>query len=249
MADPPSVPQKPSVTAFDVVVNPTSAVSTSPQAGNFTGTPGTGGTITVGVYHGLIVPEPHRVFKWDVFLPEIGGVTRPIVQAVNPIFDNTKPDPHPIGGRHMNIADWFDTTDNELTLVMYNDAYTSRTGSFVACTPLEYILAWKKLIRPYGELSGIDDGTYNYPITYWKDIYVYFQDMQNNIVYTLWYKQCFPTTTAPVHLDYENPGRSTISQAFSVNRVVLTRGPSFNTTGSSVLPGPNFLQQVPELSI
>jgi hypothetical protein len=245
------VPILPSVTATDVTLPVSSPILLSPQAGNFTGTLGTNGQITIGTYHAEAIPEPHRIFKFDVILPPIAstqGVTvkRPIVQAVTLSFDNTQAEPHPIGGRHMFVADFFDTS--ELLMELYNDAYTDDSGNIVACTPLEYVQAWKRLIRPYTPSTGIDDGTYMYPINYWQSIYVYIQDMQSNMVYTFWYKYCFPTTTGTLHLDYESPGRSRISQAFSVGRLSLTEGrvgPNLVTSPS----GSTSLGSVQQLSL
>jgi hypothetical protein len=243
----------PGVASLDIQTPVTSPRTSPAQANNFSGTIGTGGQITIGTYHAQWIPDPHRAFKFDVILPPIGGVSRPIVQSVIPTFDNTQQEPHPIGGRHLFIADYFDTS--EITMVMYNDAISdSETGSQIVCTPLEYILAWKKLMRPYDNNTGYDDGTYTYPNTYWKDIYVYFQDMQNNRLYTLQYHNCFPTTTAPMHLDYENPGRSTVTQAFSVSRIKMIKSGSILAPGADQLvPGVSTLSSpvssVQQLSI
>jgi hypothetical protein len=238
------VPILPSVTATDVVIPVATPVIISPQANNFTGTIGTNGQITIGTYHALEIPEPHRIFKFDVLLPPLpGNPLRPIVESVVCSFDNTIAEPHPIGGRHMFIADFFDTS--ELNMIMYNDAYSDDSGNLISCTPLEYILAWKKLIRPFSQSTGSDDGTYLYPINYWYDIYVYIQDMQNHIVHTLWYKYCFPTTTATLHLDYESPGRSKIAQSFSVGRLALVPGqgnPDLTNDQGLPTPGPSVQQ-------
>ena len=214
----------PNIAGSDLIVpNPTP----TPQprfANSFTGTPGTDGIITNYTFNGAPVPEPHRVWKFTVQLPKWPtldtNTVMPIVQSIEPGFDNTSPDNHPIGGRHHFIADFFDAT--ELRLLFYGDEMMS---------PIEYILAWKKLIRNYNNDTGLDDGTYNYPEGpngYLQKIVVKLQSYGNQNVYEIDYLDCFPTVMAPLRLDYEPSGRTAIAQSFAVNRVVTKK----LTTGS-----------------
>jgi hypothetical protein len=185
------------------------------NSNSITGTPGTGGTISIGTYHGYPIPEPHRVWKFDVFLPNLVPKDRmPIVQSIEPSFDNTSVDQHPIGGRHHFAANFFDAT--ELQLLFYDDENQN---------PIEFIYAWKKLIRNYND-AGIDDGTYRYPGGsggYFRDIDVYLMNMKNKATYNISYRDCFPTQMAPLRLDYEPSARTVIAQHFAVNRITTLK--------------------------
>jgi hypothetical protein len=139
-------------------------------------------------------------------------VASPIVQAIEPGFDNTSSEHFPIGGRHHFTANFFDAS--ELSLMFYDD---------INHTPIEYIYAWKKLIRNYNDNTGIDDGTYSYPTKYFRDISVFLTDMQNNNRYNLIYKDCFPTAMHPIRLDYGPSERTVIAQSFAVNRIVTKK--------------------------
>jgi hypothetical protein len=202
----------PNVAASDVIVATPTPTPSPTFANNFSGTPGTDGIITNYTFNGEPVPEPHRVWKFNVQLPKFGAVRVPIVQSIEPGFDNTAPDNHPIGGRHHFQADFFDAT--ELRMLFYGDE---------AMTPIDYILAWKKKIRNYNINTGLDDGTYNYPEGtdgYLQDITVILQSYGNETTYRIVYQKCFPTVMAPLRLDYEPSGRTAIAQSFAVNRVV-----------------------------
>jgi hypothetical protein len=222
----------PNIAASDVIV-PTPTPTPPPRfANNFSGTPGTDGIITNYTFNGAPVPEPHRIWKFKVQLPKWptldSSVVMPIVQSIEPGFDNTSPVVHPIGGRHHFQADFFDAT--ELRLLFYGDEGMS---------PIEYILAWKKLIRNYNSDTGLDDGTYNYPEGqngYLQKIVVTLQSYGNQDIYQITYKDCFPTTMAPLRLDYEPSGRTAIAQSFAVNRIVTQK-----LTGTST-SNPNFLK-------
>jgi hypothetical protein len=176
---------------------------------SLTGTPGTGGVKTIGTFNDAPVPDPHQVWKFTVNLPSMSGVAKPIVQSLEPGFDNTSPENFPIGGRHHFTANFFDAS--ELHLVFYDD---------INHTPIDYIYAWKKLMRNYDNNTGIDDGTYSYSINYYKDISVFLTDMQNNNRYQLIYKDCFPTAMHPIRLDYGPSERTVIAQSFAVNRII-----------------------------
>jgi hypothetical protein len=194
-------------------------------AESVTGTPGTGGLKTIGTWGGVPVPDPHQVWKFTVYLPPM-GVATPIVQSLEPGFDNTSPENFPIGGRHHFTANFFDAS--ELSLVFYDD---------INHTPIEYIYAWKKLIRTYNS-DGIDDGTYNYPDHYFRDISVFLTDMQNNNRYNLIYKDCFPTAMHPIRLDYGPSERTVIAQSFAVNRVITKKSgaPASTANPSRITP-------------
>jgi hypothetical protein len=211
----------PGIGGTDVDVS-TPVPQTTPTS--ITGTPGTGGKITFGTYHGLPVPEPHRVWRFDIALPAIQGVAKPIVQSLEPGFDNISSEHHPIGGRHHFEAGFFDAS--ELRLLFYGDENQ---------TPLEYILAWKKLIRNYNADTGLDDGTYKYSDGhdgYFKDIVVTLQNMKNEDKYKITYKKCFPTVTAPLRLDYEPSARTVVAQSFAVNRIITVKVGSQSTTAN-----------------
>ena len=199
---------------------------------SITGTPGTGGQKAYGTYHGDPVPQPHLVWRFDVFLPNISATDnngntitskRPIVQSIEPGFDNTGPEGHSIGGRHHFGATFFDAT--ELRMLFYDDEDH---------TPLQYILAWKRLMRNFND-DGTDDGTYKYPEGengYFQDIDVYLLDLKNTRRYNIRYKKCFPTVTAPLRLDYEPSGRTVIAQSFAVNRIVQIKMGGGGTTAN-----------------
>jgi hypothetical protein len=206
---------------------------TPPTASSITGTPGTGGSITFGTYHGQPIPEPHRVYKFDVRLPTVDNYFEalPIVQSISPGFDNTGFDQHPIGGRHHFTAHFFQVTN--LQLLFYDDEVH---------TPIEYIYAWKKMIRNYDQNTGMDDGTYKYPEGtngYLRDINVFLLNMQNEKKYNIIYSKCFPTEMAPLRLDYEPSARTVISQTFAVNRIITKKvvgSQSSTATPSAITP-------------
>jgi hypothetical protein len=162
-------------------------------------------------------------------LPKLTGISddkMPIVQQIEAGFDNVvSPESHPIGGRHHFSAGFFDAT--ALQLLFYDDEYQN---------PIEYIYAWKKLMRNYNN-QGIDDGTYKYPGGpggYLRDINVWLQNMKNEDTYRIVYKGCFPVQMAPLRLDYEPSARSVISQTFAVNRIItLEQGRVTSTANPS----------------
>jgi hypothetical protein len=229
------------ITGTDVDVSTPVPAST---ANSITGTPGTGGRITYGTYKGKPVPDPHQVWKFDVDLPPIPGIqTNPIVQQIEPGFDHTAPEQHPIGGRHFFIADFFDAT--ELRLIFYDD---------MNHTPIEYIYAWKKLMRNYNSDTDIDDGTYKYPLGtngYFQDIRVHLLDMQNKERYLLTYKWCFPTQMQPLRLDYEPSQRTVIAQSFAVNRIITKKISNQSSTAnpSPISPAGAAIRNIPTLQI
>jgi hypothetical protein len=211
------------VVAADVEVS-TPTPLRPPTVESLTGTPGTDGQKVFGTYQGQPIPEPHRIWKFDVILPKLTApgsgvnVATPIVQNLECGFDNTTPEQYPIGGRHHVSANFFDAT--ALNLLFYNDENQ---------TPIEYILAWKKLIRNYDPNTGLDDGTYNYPEGtngYFKPIVVILQNIKSQAVYRITYDKCFPTAMQPMRLDYEPSGRTVIGQTFAVNRIISRKDQS-----------------------
>ena len=211
------------------VSTPTPQRPSPTLAENITGTPGTGGQKTFGTYRGKPIPEPHRVWKFDVTLPNFSGVDTPIVQRIEPGFDNTSPEAYPIGGRHHFSANFFDAT--ELHVLFYGDEKQ---------TPIDYIFAWKKLIRNYNANTGLDDGTYNYPEGvngYFRPIDVLLQNVKSQTVYKITYMNCFPAAMAPLRLDYEPSQRTVIAQTFIVNRVVTQSiGQGGTTANPTIAP-------------
>lgn len=223
-------PRGPGVTGTDT--DASGIPQTPPTAQSVTGTPGTDGLISWGTYHGQPIPEPHRIWKFDVTLPNFTGVRTPIVQSIESGFDNTSPEQYPIGGRHHINANFFDATP--LSLLFYNDENQ---------TPIEYILAWKKLIRNYDPNTGLDDGTYNYPEGtngYFKPIIVLLQNVKSQVVYRITYDKCFPIQMHPMRLDYEPSGRTVIAQTFAVNRIITRKdqssaqGPAIPKVGAAL---------------
>ena len=249
---PPNVAAK--VQGFDSVVPGGRAPSNSPALlNNYTGTPGTGGVITFGTYHGQPIPEPHRMWKWDIKLPDItiqgsaagssaSGASSttfspPIVQSIEVPFDNTAPVPHPIGGRHRYIADVYDTTG--LRLVFFNDDNQ---------TPIQYINAWRFLIRQFDQNTGLDNGLYQYPIIYMKQIQIFLQNQKSNTSITLVYDDCFPNATGSMRLDYASTNnRTEIMQEFVVNRFRFTMGPA--TPLQLTIPDPVIVNRIPQLNL
>lgn len=221
-------PRGPGVTGTDT--DTTGTPRAPPTVESITGTPGTGGLKGIGTYHGYPIPDPHQVWKFDVFLPPLVEPRRmPIVQSIEPGFDNTSPESHGIGGRHQFGAAFFDAT--ELRILFYDDENH---------LPLEYIYAWKKLMRNYND-AGIDDGTYKYPkgnTGYFRDIDVYLYDMKNQPRYNITYKNCFPTVMAPLRLDYEPSHRTVIAQAFAVNRITTLKMGAQSTSANPSPIGP-----------
>ena len=201
------------VVGLDVEVPTRTPQRLIPTVESVTGTPGTGGFKSIGSYHGFPVPDPHQVWRFNVYLPPLVSQQKmPIVQAIDPGFDNTSQEAYPIGGRHHFSANFFDAT--ELHLQFYDDENQS---------PIEYIYAWKKLIRNYNPDTGLDDGTYNYPHGtngYFQDISVYLLDAKNESRYKIIYRDCFPTVMSPIRLDYGPSARTVIAQSFAVNRVL-----------------------------
>jgi len=210
-------------------------------AQNSTGTTGTGGRITIGTYQGRPIPEPHRIYKWEIDLPQMSipatsagtdatTIPDPIVQEVSCTFDNTVPSSHPIGGRHRFLADTFDTT--ALMLTFYNDEDQ---------TPIRYINAWKALIRTLntsGEGEGMDNGLYQYPTTYLKPIYLYLQDLKTQTRMKISFLDCFPSVSAPMKLDYRPTNSITeVHQEFIINRVKMDATPANNLVAYPPMPG------------
>jgi hypothetical protein len=84
------------IAATDIVVSTPTPQKPPPTMESITGTPGTDGSKTFGTYRGQPIPEPHRIWKFDVDLPKIRNpsdpsrdVPTPIVQSIEPGFDNT----------------------------------------------------------------------------------------------------------------------------------------------------------------
>jgi hypothetical protein len=207
-------------------------------AQNFTGTLGTGGVMTFGTYHGSPIPEPHRIYKWDIKLPTLTStpgvvgpsiVNTPIVQSIDLGFDATAPTPHAIGGRPRNIADLYNT--NEMRLVFYNDEDQ---------TPIWYIRSWHSLIRIFnttGEGAGLDNGLYQYPVTYMKNIQIFLQDQKSKTRMTITLIDCFPSQTGIMKLDYKPIDRTEIMQEFIVNRIKVESTPAGNQLAMPPMPG------------
>jgi hypothetical protein len=218
------------VPAVQIVGSDVEIPTPTPQAltaESITGTPGTGGQKTFGTYGGNPIPEPHRVWKFTVTLPPFSGVGIPIVQSIEPGFDNTSPEAYPIGGRHHFAANFFDAT--ELRILFYGDEMQ---------TPIDYIFAWKRLIRNYNTNTGLDDGTYNYPEGtngYFRNIVVNLQNVKSQNMYMITYMNCFPTVMAPLRLDYEPSARTVIAQSFVVNRILTQNVSQGGTTANPTI--------------
>src|SRR5205085_12333336 len=64
-----------------------------------------------------------------------------------------------------------------------------------------------------------EDGTYNYPITYLKDITVVYRNVDQGIGYVIRYAGCFPLRAQPIRLQFQQSTRTVVLAEFSVERI------------------------------
>jgi hypothetical protein len=104
------------------------------------------------------------------------------------------------GGRYIHRPDFHDI--DPVTMVIYE------TENFDA---LESILKWK--------LSVVDsEGNYGLPADYMKDITMeLWNQSSESAAMTRYLRNCWPTETAPLELNYTDSGRITLSVTFSAD--------------------------------
>jgi len=77
-----------------------------------------------------------------------------------------------------------------------------------------YISIWKSLILN-------DDGTFNYPDEYKRDINIYLQDSQNTPVFRIIAHDCWPESNSPIGISYSEMGRQVVTQTFNSDLIVV----------------------------
>jgi hypothetical protein len=155
------------------------------------------------------IPEPQRSYDFRVMLPSMPGVGVPIAEATEAVpLESTTPSPEAIGGRYKKVAGMYDCPP--LPLVLYHNQASDGIQGHVA---LEYLRAWKGLVQN-------EDGTYNYPISYKKSIFVEYRNVDQNTGYIIEYRGCFPLNAQPIRLQYQQSTRTVIMATFSVERIL-----------------------------